>query len=417
MKSSIKIVVAAVAAATGNVLAADVVQKVNPPIAQFWMDAATHSMSMPGMEEMEDNPMMGMLGNVFGGAKGGMGSPGKWLDEALFTKKKPAGTDGTHSIPQALRMSPTLPLLPVEREKPTGGKSGEDGPVDLEKPKGRMLFYWGCSETVLPGQPRIIDFAKATMEDYSKFMVGRFAPDRGAKAIPGRSVWPNKKDSQRVPRDGSLVGDHALAGDGVPAEWRFAVGNGHDFMGKVKMSAAGDVKASIPVSWQGIETARGYFLSAMGGGEGKDGGADMIIWSSSSQPDPGWGLMDYLSPSKTDQLIKEKVVLPADTRKCDIPKGIFADASGAMVRMIAYGPELNLAHPPRPVDPKEPWNPDWAVRLRLKSSGMTMLGGEAETREPRSKRSQEATAEEKPTSSPLKELTDPVNVLKGLFGR
>ena len=38
-----------------------------------------------------------------------------------------------------------------------------------------------------------------------------------------------------------------------------------------------------------------------------------------------------------------------------------------MLRMIAYGTELNLAHPPRPTDPKIAWEPDWALKVRVKS--------------------------------------------------
>ncbi len=42
--------------------------------------------------------------------------------------------------------------------------------------------------------------------------------------------------------------------------------------------------------------------------------------------------------------------------------------------MIAYGTELNLAHPPRPTDPKLAWEPDWALKVRVKSVAFTMLG-------------------------------------------
>ena len=28
----------------------------------------------------------------------------------------------------------------------------------MEKPKGRLLIYWGCGERVRPGQPVVIDF-------------------------------------------------------------------------------------------------------------------------------------------------------------------------------------------------------------------------------------------------------------------
>ena len=42
--------------------------------------------------------------------------------------------------------------------------------------------------------------------------------------------------------------------------------------------------------------------------------------------------------------------------------------------MIAYGPESNIAWPPRPADPKQPWNPEWNVRVRTKSTASAMLG-------------------------------------------
>ena len=45
-----------------------------------------------------------------------------------------------------------------------------------------------------------------------------------------------------------------------------------------------------------------------------------------------------------------------------------------MLRMIAYGNELNLAHPPRPADPKIAWEPQWAVKVRVKSVANAMLG-------------------------------------------
>ncbi len=386
-------------------------QKVSPPVAQFWMDAATHSMSMPGMEELEDTPALGgMMGNMFGNSRHGMSMPGMYLDSALHTRKKPAGTEGQHGIPEAMRMGPQLNLLPVVAEKGKPGTSEEA--ADLEKPKGRMLFYWGCSEAVRPGQPRVIDFSKATPADYAKFMAGRHAPDRGAKAVPGRAVWPNRDNTQRVPKEASLAGNHSVAGEGVPAPWQFSVGGQHNFMARLRMAAAGSLAESVPVTWEGIETATGYFLTAMSGRETKDGHPEMVLWSSSNDPDPGWGLMDYLTPGRVDQLVKEKVLLSREARKCDVPKGIFAGTEGAMVRMIAYGPELNLAHPPRPADPKAEWRPDWSVRLRLKSTSMAMLGGD-----PDKERSSRGAASAPEPADALKEIVNPVNLLKGLFGR
>lgn len=393
-------------------------QKTHPPVARFWMDAATHSMSIAGMEEMEDNPLLGgMMGSTFGMARHGAAMPGKWLDAALHTQRKPAGTEGAHAIPAAMNMRSPLPLLPVVTES----RPGQDGESEYEKPQGRLLFYWGCGSTVRAGQPRILDFSKAKPEEFGKFMTGRHAPDRGAKAVPGRSIWPNKTSSLRVPKDASLVGEHALAGEGVPADWRFAVPAGFDFMERIRLNAAGNPRESILARWNGISAATGYFLSAIGSRQGADGVAEMIIWSSSESPDPGWGLMDYLAPVRVDRLVKEKVVLPRQTTQCAIPQGIYAQTEGAMLRMIAYGPELNLAHPPRPSDPKIEWKPDWSVLLRLKSTGMAMIGEEAAATPSRTEASpaQGAPAEggaPSPTDV-IKEIGDPVKVLKGIFGR
>jgi hypothetical protein len=110
------------------------------------------------------------------------------------------------------------------------------------------------------------------------------------------------------------------------------------------------------------------------------------------------------------------VVLAPNVQNCAVPAGIFGGTEGAMVRMIAYGPELNLAYPPRPANPKAPWNPEWAVRLRIKSTGMTMLGmgdhgaGHSSHQEQMSQ-PQDQGAPSQP------ELPSLGGVIRGIFGR
>lgn len=378
-----------------------------PPIAQFWMDLATNSLSIPGMGDTDSGDGSLFGGGFFGGTRMGGGAPGLWLDSALYTRQKPGGSEGTHAIPPGLKMGSRLPLLPVVAVG-RSGEAGEEG--GAEKPKGKLMFYWGCSDKVRPGQPRVVDFSKSAPDEWMRFMTGRFAPDRGAKAVPGRSVWPNERDRQRVPSGASLEGDHAVSGEGVPASLRFSVEKAYSFMPRVQMSTSGDAKASVNVSWQAVNEAQGYFLSAMGA-RGED---EMIIWSSSEQPDPGWGLMDYLVPARVRTLIGEQVVLAPSVQDCAIPAGIFGAVEGAMVRMIAYGPELNLAHPPRPSNPKTPWDPEWAVRVRIKSTGMTLLGME----EPRGARSSGKSPESTRPEPEIPSVEGVVGgVLKGLFGR
>jgi hypothetical protein len=96
---------------------------------------------------------------------------------------------------------------------------------------------------------------------------------------------------------------------------------------------------------------------------------DMILWTSSEQPEAGWGLIDFLAPGQVERWIRERVIMPSSTTRCAIPAGIFAGTDGAMGRLVAYGPELSRAAPGQ--------NPEWTMRLRLMSSGMTLLGENA----------------------------------------
>lgn len=340
---------------------------------QYWMDAATNSMSIPGMEDADMAGMMGGMMAGRGGAMGnagGMGGPGRTLDLSLSTRAKPGGAEGAHAIPPSMQMGASLPLLPP-RAAGSAAPSREYSEGTPEKPKGRILMYWGCGGEVRAGQPRVIDFSRSNPSEWGKFMAGRHVADRAARN--GVSVWPNERDSKRVPREASLAGNHQVTGEGVPASLKFAIDSANDFLPALRMSAPGDIKGAVTVGWNSLPNSRGYFLSAMGskGGSGNSGG-DMILWSSSEQPEPGFGLMDYVPPASVAKFIQEKVVLPTSSTQCTIPKGIFAETEGAMVRMIAYGNELNLAYPPKPASGA--WNPEWTARLRVKSTGMTMLG-------------------------------------------
>ena len=413
-------------------------QVVKPPVAQYWMDVAT--LSMAGMDEMPDMPAMGALGGVMGGMVGmpGMGGvsfgatrgmmPGRWLDLAVVTQRKPAGTEATQTIPAGQNMGPSLLLLPVEAQ-PSVHKTGRESADEMpERPKGRILFYWGCSETVRAGQPRVLDFAKAGVEDYGKFMMGRAVRDTGAKATPGHAIWPNEKQRRKVPANASLTGEHALSGEGLPASLKFAIGQAQDFMPKLALANRGGGASATNVSWPGLPTARAYFLNAMSGSDNA-GEAEMVIWSSSEVPEPGWGLMDYASNANVDKWLTEKVLLPASQTQCAIPAGIFAKAQGAMLRGIAYGQELNLAQPPRPTDKRIAWEPEWAAKIRVKSMAMATLGEDGARGQPRASRSgsanqpqdnpgtdQPGVEPEKPKTPAIPGLPDVGRALKGLFG-
>lgn len=348
-------------------------QVVKPPVAQLWIDVATSI--MPGMPEMS---AMGGASGLFGGGGGsnafgntrGM-SPGRYADIALVTQRKPGGTEATQAVPAGSGLAPSLALHPV---KVGPAPSTPSGLAELEQPRGRILFYWGCGEAVRPGQPRVLDFSRSAPTEWANFMQGRAPRERGAMARPGHSIWPNEKDRRMFGRDASLAGEHRVSGDGVPADFKFAIGPTHDFMPAIALAQSGAPEDVVRLSWPAVTHARAYFINAISGGEDASGAAEVVLWSSAEVPEFGMGLIDYASPGNVDQWLKEKVLLAPTVTQCAIPKGIFAKREGAMLRMIAYGPELNLAHPPRPADPKIAWEPEWAVRVRTKSTAMAMLG-------------------------------------------
>jgi len=148
---------------------------------------------------------------------------------------------------------------------------------------------------------------------------------------------------------------------------------------------------------------------------------EMVIWTSSEQPDMGFGLQDYQTNAAVDRWLKEQVLLTPQTTRCSVPKGVFGSGQGAMLRMIAYGSELNLAHPPRPSDVKIPWEPQWAVKLRLKSVASAMLGMDMGDmmmeQRGRPAKGDDADEPAKETAKEPPKKPGVTDVLKGLFGR
>jgi hypothetical protein len=437
-------------------LAQKVEQVVKPPKTIVWMDVSTGNMA--GMPDFDIGEMGGgLVGGLLGAF--GKGNPdaktttktyygaarafgmSRVVDVALWNSLKP-GVEAAQRIPAGMKMGDKLPLLPLIPAKVSEGSGGVTDP-DYKKPRGRFLFYWGCSATVRPGQPRIVDIAKMmsdpTHSDMGAFN-GRFAPDRGAKVREGYDVFPNERDYRNLPRGASLVGEHQVMGDMVPESLKFTLGPSQDVMPNIELQSQGGVSESIALNWAQVPYAKAYFLAAMG-----MIGEDMIFWASSDVPDTGFGLFDFLSNGTIDKWIKDKVILGPNITQCAVPKGIFApkespatgkdrEGGGAsMLRMVAYGGEHGFVHPPRPTDPKVPWDQEWSVRLRLKTQTMAMLGMDLTASERGSRKdamrnpgkaSQEEAMKEEPSkdasenSAPANAaLPAAVNLLKGLFGR
>ena len=372
MKSS-ACIAAAVFAACATAASAQQ-QKVNPPIATYWMSIDTSSgLPMGGMGGGGEGPSMMDIGRMMlgGGMDGGGANRSMRLE--LGTQRTATGTPAAaHEIPPGLRMGASLPLETPQKPR---REPREDGmPENFEKPRGRMLIFWGCGEKAGPGQPYIIDFAKMAQGDMPQGLISRRVNvQRGPSPARSRTYgdWPNQRDSTRVAGDGSLRGDHAIKGN-YSADIRFSLVEKYDFMEPVNLAMKKSGGGSMSMSWNSVANAHGYFATAMG----SSGNEDIVFWSSSNSREFGEQLLNWLPPSEVARLIREKVVMPASTTECTVPAQFVTAAPSAFVRFIAYGEEANFVHPPRPQDPKITWDPEWAVKVRLKSTTSAMLGEE-----------------------------------------
>ena len=322
------------------------------PETQVWIDVATHHQAgMPDMGSMMGG-MGGLAAKMMGGGQGTFAYPdarhpmmtGKFFDIAM------------------------PPAASVGRE--AGGTTGvPDGEIHIK-------YYWGCGSEVRAGQPRELHMRArgGKFEMSGDPMQGRYAPDRGVDPNPSYVLWPNLKTRNRAPANASLVGQHRITGQGVPESLKFELQQAADFMPKIALTQSGELASGLTLGWQPVDRAKAYFLHGLSLQD-----KTIVIWSSAEVPDAGQGVVDYLTGAQIDRWLKEKVLLPPSTTSCAIPRGIFADASSGqaspgILSMIAYGPETHVAWPPKPADPKQPWDPEWNVRVRTKSTAGALLG-------------------------------------------
>lgn len=336
------------------------------PIASYWMDVATQSgmgAGMMGGGRPSPAQMMAMM-------NGGGGQAIRTLDLRLASKDKPTGApQADHMIPSGLDMGASLPLLTPERE--VTPEARPDGmPAQFQRPRGRMLIYWGCGEHAGAGQPTVIDFAKMTPGHMPAGMAGFAAmahSQSGPMSAPGFGRWPNQRDSRQVPAGASLVGAHHVQANYAPPI-SFSLGAGQDFMPALGLREGGSLPSGASrLDWQPAPTATGYALAMFG----STGSGDVIMWSSAKTSQ--MPTMDYLAPSEVRRLVAAGSVLPPSASECVLPAEVAAAAPQGMVMMIGYGPEADFSDNPKA--------PKWTTKVRFKTSaslirGMAGMGGE-----------------------------------------
>ncbi|UKK83367.1 hypothetical protein L7H23_12420 [Sphingopyxis sp. BSN-002] len=369
MRSSLRFVsIAAVAAMLAAVPGS--AQKTTGPKERYEMDVAT----MSGFAAM-------------GGGKGGLGGAmslafgGDPNSKVAYQLLLRLGSDqgptapppkGDHFFQPQAKLGKSVPLIAPERKEGTY-------PTEFERPKGRLLLYWGCGAKAGPGQPVVIDFAKVA--------AGQVPPNLFSTAVPVlREVsqansksyvdWPNTKGGKQPSSGSSLIGAHRVASN-VGSDINFTLAQ--DYMQGLSASTTIQPDQSVMIRWNQLPAATGYVAWTIGGmsrGGGKNDVGDIVWWTSSASQQFGGGLWDWLPPATVAKLITQKIVMPPAQTSCQVPAEV-KKASGEFMlgNLNAFGPEANFSYPPKPAG-NAVWNIDWTAKVRFRSYTMLMVGAD-----------------------------------------
>jgi hypothetical protein len=333
------------------------------PVLRYEMDVSTKSGFGAGMR--------GMAGAMSMMMDGGGGGDGVEHSVALVlgSTRTVSGTPrADHFFLPAVRLGKSVPLTGTR-----GGTSEPDSlPGGVERPKGRVLLFWGCGAKAGPGQPMILDFAKLGAGQMPAGLpTGTIPPSRGITSANSRTRvgWP----ALERPKPGSsLIGAHRIAGNLGP-DISFSLAQ--DYMDALSARTAMLPDGSISLRWTGLPTATGYAATAIGGMDRMaNGGGDIVWWTSSATRDFGNGLSGWLSPATVATLITRKQVMPPTQTSCQLPAEFKKAAGDIRITMLnAFGPEANFAYPPRPPG-DAPWNPEWTAKVRFRAETTLMAG-------------------------------------------
>ena len=384
--------------------------------AQYWMSAETTSGIAAQAGAAGAGGRASMLGAMAGGARNRPDHVHN-LHLELGSPRRAAGTpQADHFVPAGLNAGASLPLVSPEPAqavtRPYMGPGGGDGGAN-----SRILIYFGCGEHVRGGQPVEIDLRRMAQGRTPPAMAqlaiqAMNGPNAGNSATFGE--WPNQRSRTTIPANGSLVGAHRIVGNYSP-EIDFSLAQGQDFLAPIRITQnSRGPSGAVPVAWQTVPNATGYFLMAVGSRDSNT----IVMWSSSEIQFNQMGSFDYLSPAEVARLIAQRVVLQPTTTQCTVPAEFNQGLQGASLMMIAFGPEANFATP-RPASAPRGWRPDWTVKFRTRSTYAGLLGQDIEAmmRGDRSTSNESSPGQQQPERRRRRGLGGLGGVIGGIVGQ
>lgn len=238
-------------------------QRSTPPKARYYMDVSTAT-----------GPLTGGLKAILKG-----GGESRSLTLRLGSTLAPAGggPQADHFLPAGALLGASVPLAtptpaPAGSSQP-GTESGGSPPGQPQRPKGRLLIYWGCGAHAGPGQPVIVDFGKIAD--------GQMPPDIFSTVVPVDTppseatartfgFWPGPRDKHPQPAS-SIVGDHRVTGNYAQT---ISYSLAQDWLAALRVQIAGQSDGSGVLSWNAVPNATGYYAWAFTGA----GNGDAVWW-------------------------------------------------------------------------------------------------------------------------------------------
>ncbi len=300
------------------------------------------------------------------------GKPARVLNIRLWSPSiAPPDAKASVAPPDGLQQGKKLDLELYRPEGATSGRASADFDPDAN-PDFTVKVYWGSSETVKPGQPRIIKWTGLTDEQKEAMkQQAREAQAAGSYFYkPGWTTgyWPTKSQPGSIDNGASLVGKYVLT-TSYTGNVEIEAPSGVDFLAGIEMSSPNldrkiDFKKAINFKWAAIPNALGLNAGIMGM-EGKN---TLILWSSSEVfAEALMGDMGFLQMAQVRDFVAKTMFMAGDRTSVDVPAGIFQNADFAMCNMAGYGPGAALATAqPLP-------------RIQTKTTLLIMLGGKKMT--------------------------------------
>lgn len=329
----------------------------------------------------------GMLGAMLSGRATDPDAAARMLNLELGSNRPPAGAPAAEHLPPAgLGVGASLPLVTPRPVRDTPDAPDRDEPDTYEKPRGKIMMFWGCGEKARPGQPLVIDIAKLAQGQIPPqlmamgrgsagqmmAMARRMGSGAGRRDYATIGLWPNERTRNSVPARGSLVGDHVVRGNYTP-EIKFAIAQAQDYLAPFSLTTNQKAPSGAHLlAWRPIPHALGYSAMAFGS-PGED---TVVMWTSAEAQSPE-SPPEFASAGEIARLVQQKMMLAPSVTQCAVPaEAVKALGDSAFLTMNAVGPTSTFSYPPRPAKPPAGWAPDWVTKVQTRATYSGLLGAD-----------------------------------------